>query len=320
MSGALQRGSGVRSFPLLFATVPSPPSHSKPMPPQLIALSTAFFYASALLSARRGLKYSSPVTVTCVSVIVQAITLWAAVLLTGGIPRVSALAVLLFVIAGVTQLGVRLFAYTGVAKIGASRSSALQALSPFISAVIAIAVLQEKANAPIVGGTLFVVPGIILVSWKPEEQISTFRWWHLLLPVAAAFLTGINHPIRRYALSLSNEPLFFAALMGSASLVSFLGYLILAQGARRLVWHRRSFWPFIVTGLCETMSILGIITALSVGSVVVVAPIAGTYPVWALLSTVIFLREHERINIRTIFGSLSVVAGTLAIHLGSSWK
>lgn len=287
------------------------------MPPQLIALSTAFFYASALLSARRGLQYSTPATVTCVSVIVQGVTLWSAVLLTGGIPRVSSLAAILFLLVGVTQLGVRLFAYTGVAKIGASRSSALQAISPLISAIIAIAVLDEKANAAVIGGTLLVVLGIILVSWKSEEQIPTFRWWHMLLPVAAAFLTGINHPIRRYALSLSNEPLFFSALMGTASLVSFMAYRLFSSGVDRLIWHRKSFWPFIVTGLCETLSILGIITALSVGSVVVVAPIAGTYPVWALLGTVIFLREHERVKVKTIFGSLSVVAGTVAIHSGS---
>jgi len=287
------------------------------MPPQLIALSTAFFYASALLSARRGLQYSTPATVTCVSVIVQGVTLWSAVLLTGGIPRVSSLAAILFLLVGVTQLGVRLFAYTGVAKIGASRSSALQAISPLISAIIAIAVLDEKANAAVIGGTLLVVLGIILVSWKSEEQIPTFRWWHMLLPVAAAFLTGINHPIRRYALSLSNEPLFFSALMGTASLVSFMAYRVFSSGVDRLIWHRKSFWPFIVTGLCETLSILGIITALSVGSVVVVAPIAGTYPVWALLGTVIFLREHERVKVKTIFGSLSVVAGTVAIHSGS---
>ncbi|MEK6602497.1 MAG: hypothetical protein AABZ09_11495, partial [Candidatus Binatota bacterium] len=70
------------------------------MPAQLIAFLTAIFYASALVSARRGLNYSTPATVTCVSVVVQTVTLWSAVFLMGGIPRVSATAVLLFVIVG----------------------------------------------------------------------------------------------------------------------------------------------------------------------------------------------------------------------------
>jgi len=286
------------------------------MPAQLIALLTAVFYASALVSARRGLNYSTPVTVTCVSVVVQTVTLWSAVFLAGGIPEVSPVAVLLFVLVGITQLGVRLLAYTGVHKIGASRSSALQAISPLIAAVVAIATLHEEPRAAVLLGTLLVVGGIILVSWRPEEQIPTFRWWHLLFPLAAAFLTGINHPIRRYALSLSSEPLFFAALMGSASLAGFAGYLLLFP-SERLVWNTRALLPFAATGLFETLSILSIVTALSVGSVVVVAPIAATYPVWALLGTVIFLRDVEQVNIRTAIGTLSVVSGTIAIHLAS---
>jgi hypothetical protein len=59
------------------------------------------------------------------------------------------------------------------------------------------------------------VTGVILVSWKVEQELLSFRWWHLLLPVGAAILSGVNHPMRRYALSLSNEPLFFSAFMDS---------------------------------------------------------------------------------------------------------
>ena len=287
------------------------------MPAQLIAFLTAIFYASALVSARRGLKYSTPATVTCVSVVVQTVTLWTAIFLMGGIPRVSATAVILFVIVGVTQLGVRLLAYTGVHRIGASRSSALQAISPLIAAGIAIVILHEKPSAAVVVGTILVVAGIILVSWRPEEQIPTFRWWHLLFPLAAAFLTGVNHPIRRYALSLSKEPLFFTAVMGTVSLISFGGYMALSPATQRLVWNPKAFWPFLLTGLCETLSILLIVTALSVGSVVVVAPIAATYPVWALLGTAIFLRDVEQVNFLTIIGILSVVTGTTTIHLGN---
>lgn len=288
------------------------------MPAQLIALCTAVLYASALVSARRGLKYSTPATVTCVSVVVQTIVLGSAVALTGGIPEVSLVSVLLFVFVGLMQLGVRLFAYTGVAKIGASRSSTLQSISPLVSSAIAITALHERVNFTIMSGTLLVVLGIVLVSRRPEDQILTFRWWHLLLPVAAAFLTGINQPIRRYALLLSNEPLFFAALMGIVSLAFFPGYVIFFHGADSLVWNRRALLPFVATGLFETLSILGVITALSIGQVVVVAPIAATYPVWALIGSAALLREHERVTLLTVLGSFSVVTGTVAIHLGSS--
>ena len=286
------------------------------MPAELIALITAISYSGALVSSRLGLKFSTPTTVTLVSIVVQNVTLWVAVFLSGGIPPVSWISVGLFCVVGVFQLGVRLLAYTGVLKIGASRSSALQSVSPLIAAAIAVATLKESVTPLILSGTLLVVIGIALVSWKAERELPSFRWWHLLLPVGAACLTGMNHPMRRYALSLSNEPLFFAAFMGLVSLAGFLIYITVTPHRQPLVWNRTAFWPFLWTGIFETVSIVLIITALSVGPVVVVAPVAATYPVWALIGAKIFLRDVEQITPKVILGIVSVVAGTAAINLG----
>jgi drug/metabolite transporter (DMT)-like permease len=286
------------------------------MTAEIIALITAISYSGALISSRLGLKYSTPTTVTLVSIGVQNVTLWIAVFLGGGIPAVSWISVGLFCVVGIFQLGVRLLAYTGVLKIGASRSSALQSVSPLIAAAIAIVTLKESVTPLILSGTLLVVIGIVLVSWKAERELPSFRWWHLLLPVGAACLTGMNHPMRRYALRLSNEPLFFAAFMGFVSLVGFLVYIAMTPHRQPLVWDRKAFWPFLCTGIFETVSIVLIITALSVGPVVVVAPVAATYPVWALIGAKLFLRDVERITVKIMVGILSVVAGTVAINLG----
>lgn len=283
---------------------------------QLFASVTAISYAAALVSSRLGLRYSTPDTVTLVSILVQNVTLWSAVYWTGGVPKVSGVAVGIFCIVGTFQMGVRLFAYTGVLKIGASRSSSLQSISPLISATIAIAVLKEPATPLIVAGTLLVVGGIVLVSWKAERELPSFRWWHLLLPVGAACLTGMNHPLRRYAFGLSNEPLFFSAFMGVVSLTGFLIYRTASPRKQQLQWNRRALGAFLCTGLFETLSILFIMTSLSFGRVVVVAPIAASYPVWALVGAKLFLRNVEKITLKTVFGILSVVAGTTAIHLG----
>jgi DME family drug/metabolite transporter len=283
---------------------------------QVLALITSIFYASALVSARAGMRYSTPTTVTLVSILIQNLLLWSAIFVTGGVHTVPLIGILLFTVVGIFQLGVRLLAYTGVEKIGASRSSALQSVSPLISAAIAVAILGEPTTPLIVLGTCLVVAGIVLISWKPERQLADFRRWHLLLPIGAAFLTGINHPIRRYVLTMADEPLFFSALMGSVSLVGFLIYFAASRRSQRLVWNRKAIGPFLATGVCETISILMIITAISMGRVVIVAPIAASYPVWSLIESAIFLRDVEPINGKIIMGIVSVVAGNFAIHLG----
>lgn len=286
------------------------------MPAQLIALFTALSYASCLLSARRCLVDSNPLTVSFVSAIVQTITLWSAVFLTGGIPEVQITPTVLFVIAGILQLGVRLLAFSGIHKIGANRSSTLQATSPLIASIVAIVFLLESTTFIVLLGTLLVVSGIILITWRPEEQIQTYRWWHALLPLGAACLTGINHPLRRHALSMTNEPVFFAAVMGITSFSFVAAYIALPTTRARLLWRPRSLLPLLGAGLFETLSILLIITALSVGTVVIVAPIAGTYPLWVTLATVVFSRNLEQVNARTMMATVCVVAGTAAIHLG----
>lgn len=284
------------------------------MPAQLIALMTAIFYATCLISARRALQYSTPMTAALASAIVQTVTLWSTVFLTGGIPEVSPVAVTLFIIVGILQLGTRLFAYTGVAKIGASRSSTLQATSPLVSTVIALTILQEEASFTVLMGTLLVVTGVILISWRPEKQILNYRWWHILLPLGAALFTGVNHPIRRYALQISNQPVFLAALMGITSLTCIGGYLTLPGATQRPDWNRRALIPLLSTGIFETLGIITVIYALSVGPVVVVAPVAATYPLWVLLGTVVFSRDLEQINVRIFISALCVMAGTVAIY------
>jgi DME family drug/metabolite transporter len=286
------------------------------MTPQALALVTSISYAGALICSRLGLKYSTPTTVTLVSILVQNLVLWTAVFFLSGIPPVSWVSVTLFGIVGVFQLGVRLLAYTGVLKIGASRSSALQSINPLISFTIAIVVLKESATVLTLAGTLLVVAGVVLVSWRAEQELLSFRWWHLLLPIGAAILSGVNHPMRRYALSLSNEPLFFSAFMGFVTLIAFAGYMTISSQEPRLVWDRRALWPFVCTGIFETFSIFLIIKALSIGPVVVIAPIAATYPVWSLIGAKLFLKDVERIGLKAAVGILSVVAGTVAIHLG----
>ena len=99
-------------------------------------------------------------------------------------------------------------------------------------------------------------------------------------------------------------------------MAGFLIYLALSPTSQRLVWNHRGVWPFIATGVCETMSIFCIITAISLGRVVIVAPIAASYPVWSMIFAAIFLRHVESIDWKIVVGVLSVVAGNFAIHLG----
>ena len=283
---------------------------------QVVSLAAAVSYAASGIAAKRGLRYSTPITVTLVSVTIHAVSLSAAVLLTGGIPAVSWWVLFLFALTGTLQPIIRLFTYAGIHYIGASRGTTLRGAHPLFSTFLAIIFLGEQASLPVIAGTVLIVGGITLISWQTQAQRATFRWWHIGYPLGAAFLAGISHPLRRYALSLANEPLYLAAVIGVVALPWLSSYAVLPRkGAEQPVWNRQSMVPFLFAGVFETLGIVLVIAALSFGQVVIVAPIVATSPLWILLGTWLFLRGIERLTLRTIIGALCVVAGTVLISL-----
>ena len=209
------------------------------MAPQLLALCTALSYAAANVSVRRGLRHSSATTATLVSLIVHASVFGLTVAAMGGVRNVPALAVGLIAITGILQTGMRLWHYTGIEKVGTSRAVTLRSTHPIVSVAIGITILQEQVTPAMLIGTLLVVAGIIMTSWQADDQIIGFRWRHLLFPMATALITGIVHPIRRYAMSIANEPLFFAAIVGVISLLCFSSTLTVPAIRKRITWNSR---------------------------------------------------------------------------------
>ncbi len=280
---------------------------------QLIAMAASISFAGCFIAARRGMQFSNSITVTLVALIVHTVTLWTGVLLIGGIPEVEPIAVFLFVLVGILMAVTRLLSFISIEKIGAAKASSLRSTFPIFSVLIAITIFGEEASIPVLAGSGLVVGGIIIISWQPEKRLPSFRWWHISIPLIAAFLAGVVHPIRRVALEISNYPFFFAALVGVVSLLTLLGWMAIPRTTQRPIWNSQAVKPFLAAGLFQTLGFLLVNIALGIGPVVRVIPIVAAFPMWVLLGTRLLLRNIENVSHRTIIGSCLVVAGTVAI-------
>jgi len=285
------------------------------MSPQLFAWLTAVSFAFANISVRRGMDYSTPLTATFVSLVVHTVALWIAVALTVGIPEVAVTALVAIVVTGIVQPIMRHCHYTGIRKIGTSRAVTLRNTFPLPAVLIGILILGEPITPLGIIGTLLVVIGIVFTSWRIDQHLTSFRWTYLLYPIATALITAVVHPLRRYAMVQSHEPLFFTAIVGPVSLLSFAMYYALPVCGEKLVWDRRAFWPFLISGFFETAAVLLMLFAFTLGPVVIVSPIASTTPIWTAILSAIFLRKVERINLTSVIGTVCVVAGVIAISL-----
>ncbi|HVO94192.1 MAG TPA: GRP family sugar transporter [Terriglobales bacterium] len=285
------------------------------MSPQLFAWLTAFSFACANVTVGYGMRYSTPLTATFVSLIVHTVALWTALFLSSGIPATNWVAVGAIFLTGIVQPFMRFFQYKGMEKIGTSRAITLRNSYPVLSVLIGITFLGEQITLLGVLGTMLIVGGIVLSSWRLDERFKDFRWLYVVFPLITATLTSVVHPLRRYALIQANEPLFFAALVGPFSLMAFAVYYWTPANNDKLVWDRRALAPFLLSGLGETMAVLFMLHAFSVGSVVTVSPITATSPIWTTLLGAIFLRRIEQFTAASVIGTLSVVAGVIAIAL-----
>lgn len=283
------------------------------MTPHLLALLSAMSLSLANITVRQGLKHSTPITATLISLIAHTLLLWIVLLLQAGIPAVKPIAVLAITITAVLQPVMRLCHYIGIEKVGASRAVTLRNTFPILSVIIGIVILHEKINTLGAIGAVLTVLGIVLTTWKLEGRLVNFRKWHLIFPLITALVTGITHPLRRFALTISNEPLFFTALVGPISLVSFLAYLASPISNEKPVWDKKALWPFIMGGIFETSAVLLMLLAFSSGPVVLVSPITATTPIWTLLLAALFLRDLERLGTAAVIGTFFVVIGVIAL-------
>jgi drug/metabolite transporter, DME family len=286
------------------------------MTPEIIAFLASICFALFAVYGWLGLRSSTPLTATVVSLAARTITLAAGVALGGGIPDYESDAMRIFVLLGVLQSAISLLTFLGLQKIGTSRSQALRNSYPLWSALIAIVVVGETAGAAVLAGTLLVVAGVISISWKPESAPPSYRAWHVLYSLVAGFLAGVAFPLRRHGLTITNEPMFFSFVIAVVSLAGSIPYVLWTRSDQGLIWNRKGVVCFALSGFFEALGALLTLVALTNARVVIVSPIVATTPLFSLIISMIFFRGKEQIGALTVAGTIAVVAGTIAIALG----
>ena len=160
------------------------------------------------------------------------------------------------------------------------------------------------------------VGGIGLISWQPVDSGLRYHWWEAVFSAPGRPCSPAS-PSRYGALpfDISNEPLYFAAILSIVSFVSLGPYVGVRLRTEKLALNRSALPRFILSGFFESAASLLSLIAVSLGRVVVVSPIVASTPLWTLILTVVFLRGIERINARTVTGTFAVMTGTISIIL-----
>lgn len=277
----------------------------------VLALVAAFCSAGATIFIQRGLRGSNPYTGFWINLAVGTVGLWAGVLLTGGLGRLSAAGLAFFALAGlIGTTGGRLLRFVSIERVGASIAAALVNLNPLIASGLAILLLGERVTAAILAGTAVIVAGTILLSlggWRLGV-----RPGQLALPVLSAACFGVVAILRKLGLSQTGA-VVGSAINVSTALVAYTAFL-LASGQRDLMVCRgRSLAYFVAAGVAENAGVFLNVAALGLGTVSVVAPLYGSAPIFVLVLSFLFLRGVDLLSRRVVLGTLLIVLGVYVL-------
>jgi len=275
--------------------------------PHLLALSSALFAASATILIHRGLQGSSFYAGAWINVVVGAVVAWSAAVLLVPIEEYTWRAVPYFALSGlIGTTGGRLFRVLAIQKVGAPVSAAVNNLTPLVASVLAILLLGERVTLPIVGGTLVIVAGTILLSLS--GRYTGFQVRHLAYPFIAASCFGTVQILRKLGLA-SAGPLLGATINVTAALIAMTTFVAASGNAGSLRCSRRSLLYFIAGGIAENGGVFLLLLSLGFGDVSVVIPLAGTAPLFVLGLAYLFPSERAKLGWRIVAGVVLIVLG-----------
>jgi drug/metabolite transporter (DMT)-like permease len=214
-----------------------------------------------------------------------------------------------FFVAGTVAPGITQVLFTrAIGLIGPSRTTILVGTTPVLSALIAIAFLEEPLRVVLALGTLLVVGGGTMLAWERGGPRGLLTLGAALACVAAV-LFAVRDNFVRWAERGSAVPGVVAAACSLATASLVIGGLVLATRSGGVGRVRAAATPFLLSGLIYGLAYAFLLTGFDHGRVTVVAPLYGTESLWAVVFSIAVLRRAEAVGVRLAAASLLVVAG-----------
>jgi drug/metabolite transporter, DME family len=284
----------------------------------VLALLSAAASGLSVVLVRRNSGGSNAFNVSLIITMIGMVFLWPLAIALTSFNSINIAGFALFAVSGVLSPGlVRLFYYQGLKKLGVSVNSSIYAAYPLYSALLAVLFLSEVLSVWNALGILTILAGIVIADWSIDRSNGKggSGWRSLVFPVIGGVILGISSVIRKFALDLSNVPVFGVAV---AYTFSFLPYvLILASSSQTreglaLKQNLRWFWA---AGIGQGVTWLLAFYALSLDQVSVITPLLSIEPLFVAVLAFFYLKKLETVSTKLLAGIIVTVFGVALIAL-----
>lgn len=272
-------------------------------------------FAAASLLAQRGLYVAPTPWGAWVTLVANTVFLLAFHFVLYSNAPIFVVENLIFVAVGLFVPGMtRVLTFRGIRAMGSAVTSTIVNTTPMFSTALAILLLAERPGPLVLAGVVFIVGGLVIISWEGAER--SWKSTELIFPFLAALLFSIKDVTVRWGLGGSGSPVLAAAIAAVTSTVEvFLINRYIHKEEFALPPKHAIHW-FVGSGLFTGGSFLFMFVALSMERVSIIAPLVNSYAVFVLILTPLMASQIERVTWRKAAGAVLVVAGIFLISAG----
>jgi drug/metabolite transporter (DMT)-like permease len=189
--------------------------------PALLAMISAVMHAANNILIKKGLAYSDSQTAVIFTVGMNALLLSLGALLFTPIKELWQPAALTFVAIGIFHPGLtRFLTVKGIERIGVALAVPLRSTTPVFSAGFAILLLRETVTIPILWGTILIVIGVAILSYR-KGAVRDVRVRYIAFPILSAAIGAFCTVIYKFGMqdNLLPYPLQAAAIITTTSFI-----------------------------------------------------------------------------------------------------
>lgn len=219
-----------------------------------------------------------------------------------------------FILAGLfAPLLGRLFQFVGMSMLGTNVTTAITVTHPLVSVVLGIVILGETASYGQINGAVAIVLGSLLIGFSTQSIVIKVPSMRQILafygPVLASLAYGVSITFRKVGIESETNPIIASAVTVCTSWIVLSLYVFIRSAKIRCSFKELQY--FVGAGVLSSAGPIFLYMALSAGSLVLVAPLAATTPLFVMAGTWIYSRQNEIFNRRILTGTCLICIGVV---------
>ena len=284
----------------------------------ILALLSAAASGFSAAVVRRNSAGSNAFNMSLIITLVGMLVLWPLAFLMIGQETINAAGLVLFGLSRFLSPGiVRLFYYRGLRQLGASVNSSVFSIYPFYGALLAVILLSESLSGANWVGILCIAAGVVFLQLcsRGNEAQEKSGMTSLIFPVLGGIIIAVSSVIGKYALTISDAPVFGVAEAYTFSLFPYVLILIFSTSTQRELNLRRDLRFFWLAGIGQAVCWLLTFAALHFEKVSVANSLVSTEPLFVVFFAFFLLRKVEHVSKKLIASIVLTVLGVVLVTL-----